>query len=70
MAYQPKSSRSSIVSNINISCKIIIHFNLLTHRVSAFLSVFEQDNKETVLGYPSPHLSGGHQSCLELNKEA
>ena len=29
MAYQPKSSRSSIVSNINISCKIIIRQYLM-----------------------------------------
>ena len=46
MAYQPKSSRSSI-SNINISGKIIIHFNLLTYTGSAFFSVFEEGNKET-----------------------
>jgi len=46
MADQPKSSRSS-VSNINISGKINIHFNLLSYTGSAFLSVFEEGNKET-----------------------
>ena len=43
MAYQPTSLRRNF-SDINIPGKIIIHFNLLTHR---FRIVFEEGNKES-----------------------
>ena len=56
MVYQPTSSRSNF-SDINFSGKIIIHFNLLTHRFR-IPSVFSRKaTRNRRIGYPSPHLS-------------